>query len=41
MVDKANWGRFSPSALISLAAHSTDCTTLITIQHLRLVQYAK
>jgi hypothetical protein len=36
------WGTFSPITSVSPAnSHSTDCSTLIIIYHLRLVQYAK
>jgi hypothetical protein len=36
VVDKADWGRFSPSTLVSPASHSTDCFTLIIVIHLGL-----
>jgi hypothetical protein len=35
------WGRFSPTTSISPAnSHSTDCSIVIIIYHLGLVQYA-
>jgi hypothetical protein len=34
---KWHWGRFSASTEVSLATHSTDCSTLIIIHHQRLV----
>jgi hypothetical protein len=38
---KWRWGGFSPSTLVSPAnSHSTDCSTLIIIYHLGLVQKA-
>jgi hypothetical protein len=39
VMDKVVLGRFSPSTSVSPASsHSTNCSTLITIHHLWLVQ---
>jgi hypothetical protein len=39
VVDKAHWGGFSPSTLVSPAnSHATDCSTFIIIYHPGLFQ---
>jgi hypothetical protein len=35
---KWHWGSFSPSNMVFFATHFTDCSTLIIIHHLALIQ---
>jgi hypothetical protein len=41
VVDKMHWGRFSLSTSVSPANSHSNCSTVIIIYHLGLVQWAK